>query len=125
MPHTQIMTLFFVGVCNNGIITLIYCCYFPGGRADSAKKANTFIWYSTTVYTFGKLFVRDDFYCGHRLWGYNRANAWGSTLNDFLMSRGLSVVFPDQHSYLPASSRSQSSTLDIFLKHSFHSFNHT
>ncbi|KNC22079.1 hypothetical protein FF38_03377 [Lucilia cuprina] len=43
-----------------------------------------------------------------------RANCWGNILNEKLISYKIDIVYPTDHSYVPASPNRQGSTLDFF-----------
>lgn len=116
LPNTNLIESIGINITNNGTTcTSLFCCYFGGGRADPLQKQIFTNDLRLLTRTPGNLVLGGDFNSRHRLWGCNRANVWGSLLYNFSLSRGLSVHFPNEHSYVPASARYQSSTLDLFV----------
>lgn len=93
----------------------LFSVYFPGGRScneDRNKFRNDL---RKLVTMSGSYLVCGDLNSRHRDWNCSRANSWGNILSDLTLNIPFVIKSSSNHTYIPASSRSNPSTLDLIL----------
>lgn len=102
-------------ISNTSTNIKIFSTYFPGGSSsrELQRKFNS---------DLRKLFSQTGHYilCGdmnsrHRNWGCLRANSWGNILTQFTSFFPITILNTDDPTYIPSSSRSTPSTLDLIM----------
>ena len=93
----------------------LFCVYFP----FSGRTSDLMPLYRRDIRKLlsirGKYILCGDLNSKHRNWGCPRANVYGNLLNDLTLHIPFTIMYPNDPTHIPTSSRARPSTIDIIL----------
>lgn len=118
IPNLNTKTIENVGIeinCNDNKIIKLYSVYFPGGSPSHDLRKEFKNDLRILFNTKEKIIYCGDFNSKHRDWGCLRANTWGNILKEFTTFYPITIAHTDNPTYVPPSSRSSPSNIDLVL----------